>query len=174
MIRAKKIVAVIALVLVGGVMGQFARAGATSANATVQARAVPKDGNGVPFLTHSEIGYKVFVTTSVSPTQVLDENGAAPSSGLLHQVCVSSGATTEWAVLYDSAPTSVAPGFTGGAMAANGIYELAPAINRVAASEHCSPFLEAQFNYGLVTYLPVSAGGGTVHVYWRPSRGGSN
>jgi hypothetical protein len=53
-------------------------------------------------------------------------------------------------------------------------YEVAPPLIGVASAATCVTF-DAQFNYGLVALVhSIAAINPSVHVYWRPSRGGRN
>lgn len=163
--------------ILAGVAGLALLAGPSHASTPAQgggivARRALVDQNGVPFDSVGQVGYKVFVATAgVSPIQLTDENGFTVTDGSLHQVCVSSGAITEYAVAYDSSVTS---GFSAANQATNVIYEVMPVVNRVTTGEHCSPILDAQFSYGLVLYMSTLGGSGTAHFYWRPITGGAN
>lgn len=175
--RIKNVVAVAVLSLMAGFLSK-AVASVPSASATIQDRGIPTDGNGRMFLSSTEIGYKVFVATSATRILVLDETGIAPTSGLVHQICVSSGAAGDWGGVYDS---SAALNGLGDLTVANSVTTLpvilAPFINRVTSGEHCSPILDAQFNYGVVVLqsaIGATPANATTHVYWRPSKGGRN
>ncbi len=172
--RSLLLVAVAAAVL--ALVGTPARAGSPSANATLPDRGMPKDGNGNLFWSTSELGYKVFsATAGVSAIQVVDEAGNAVVAGLVRQICVSSGAVTENGWVYDSSTTATGTGILNTTNAALNVgWEIAPVLSRITTGEHCTPFIDAQFNWGLWILQSTLGGAGTTHVYYRPSKGGRN
>lgn len=175
--RIKNVVAIAVLSLMAGFLSK-AVASVPSNGSTIQGRVVVKDGNGVPFMQNQDIGFKVFVATAAGRILVLNESGIAPTSGLVHQICVSSGAVTDWGGVYDSSATLSPLGDVTAANYATLVPLLVgPYINRVVASEHCSPFLDVQFNNGLVVLqsaIGATSANAVTHVYWRPSQGGGN
>jgi hypothetical protein len=154
-------------------MAQSAYAVSPSAGATITGHGAAKDGTGIVFANgNDDVGWKVWVSTDASARQVTDELGNPAVAGIVRMVCVSSGATTDYAVLYDSASVS---GLTTANQATNVGEELLPAINRSSASLYaCSSAVFVQFWQGLVVLQSGITGIGTTHVYWRPARGGSN
>lgn len=174
MIAFKRLTAVLALVASIGAV--TAMASVPALNSVVADRAVPKDGNSVPFPTVTELGWKVFVTTgSATAIQLVDEAGNAVTDGMVHQVCLSSGAITEWVALYDSSTTLMGTGaISANNQPTNVGAQVAPIVNRVTTGEHCSPLLDVQFDWGIFSFQSTLGGAGTTHIYWRPATGARN
>lgn len=157
-----------------------------SAGATIQDRSVPKDGNGALWQeSMTTLGYKLFVATASSAIQLVDTNGVAPTCGIVHAAWVSSGtATSDFAVLYDSAPTVAGTLLAAGGVgflqnltvanqSANRVSALSPLMNRAAALP-TNYLLDVQFNYGVVVLQSSAPSDGTTHVLWRPCKGLAN
>lgn len=153
-------------------VGRLAQASVPSNGATIQQRKQPVDGTGVAFGEQQFLGYKIFVATSTTAIQLVDETGTVQTCGMVHSIWVSSGtAATEFAVVYDSQP---APGASNlSQTVANEQWQIAPVINRLTSGP-TSNVIDAQFNNGVVVLQSAgTTAGGTTHVYWRPCRGGA-
>lgn len=119
-----------------------------------------KDDSGYAVELESDRPWKVFeVTVTGAPTQVTDEDGLTPTTGVLNRVCVESApaalAATDWTIVWDSSaatPTSA----TG--------RRLLPPIMRASQVEHCTEAVNLIFTRG----LRVQTGGvGSSYIYWR-------
>lgn len=169
--KIKSLSFVILSLLAIGVGASSAFAASPSSGATVQDRKMPVDGAGVPYYQDSFLGYKVFETTATTAIQVVDEAGNAPTAGLLHQVCISTGAASDGIVVFDS---NTATGFSYALVGK----ALAPAAVATTTAISCAAPnlpLDVQFNNGLVLLLNSNTTGNEhAYVYWRPARGGRN
>lgn len=141
---------------------RYAQAANPSSGATVVDRTMTRDSGG-SVLTDEARGYKVHeVFNSATAQLVVDEDGTAPTAGVLKKVCVSSGsATTEYAVVYDSASITGITATTSGKA-------LHPLLNRATATERCLD-INAQFHRGLVVIQDSAVG--RTYVYWRKLSG---
>lgn len=119
------------------------------------------DPSGNPILFGDDVAWKVFESTSVGPIQVVDEIGFAPKAGIIRQICISTGATTVWAVVYDTNTASAATAyFTTGV-------KVAPALFAGTTTQLCTPILNALFTAGMAVELQAALPGGGVYIYWR-------
>lgn len=146
--------------------------GEPSVGATIVPRSVAKSDGLVFANGNSDVGYKVWIATDTNPHQITDENGTVVTSGLINSVCMSSGTVAEWGVVYDSA-TVGALTIANSNAAASVLAQVTETTQRVAATHTCQKY-DSQFNNGAVVLQSGNTGGGTVMVFWRPGRGGSN
>lgn len=123
------------------------------------------DSSGGPIGFNDDKPWKVFESTGINATQIVDETGVAPKQGMVNKICLSSAAVTSWAAVYDSSSTASSTGTLG--QTVNG-KRLGPVIIGQAAVEHCLT-LNALFTSGLFVEIYPSALGapGGVYVYWR-------
>lgn len=107
-------------------------------------------------LPMNQVGWKVaFICASASATLVVDEDGNAPTRGVLHKVYTSSGAaTSELFTVYDSSAADTVSN-----------RDLVQ-INRSTTQTVFSEELDSQFNRGLVMKNSVASGCG--YVLWSP------
>lgn len=130
------------------------------------------DANGNPIGIESDRPWKVFeVISSQSETQVTDEDGKTPTTGVLHKACLESGPAivqnNDWLIIWDS---SAATG-----TAALGRRLLPPLMRASAAAStafgtqalRCTEVMDAIFTKGLRALQGQSTGVGTSYIYWR-------
>lgn len=117
---------------------------------------VPKyDTNGI--IPMEQVGWKTaYLCNSSAATLLLDEDGNAPTSGILHQISLSSAAAaTEQFVVYDSSAANTV-----------GSRQLIAPLDASTTSTVYSPVLNAQFHGGLVYKMSASSTCGFVR--WSP------
>ena len=117
---------------------------------------VPKFSNqGI--IPMEQVGWKTaYLCNSTAATLVLDENGVAPTSGLLHRVSMSSGAaTTEQFIVYDSSAANTV-----------GSRQLIAPLEASTSASVYSEVLNKQFHGGLVFKMTGSATCGWID--WSP------
>ena len=146
-------------VLVTGSPSAFATA-VTGTRASLQST---KDDSGYPVQIESDRPWKVFaVENTTSETQVTDEDGKTPTTGVLHKVCLESApafpAADDWAVVWDSSA------ITGTTAAGR---RLLPPIMRASRAEKCTDVVDLIFTKGLRVLNGASTGVGGTYIYWR-------
>ena len=148
----------------------FASANSPANGTTAAPRGAPVDGDNLPFFALDNVGWKVWVTTSTNEAQrVRDEDGNLAVAGIVKQVCVSTGAITEYAAVLDTTTTA---GITlTSIVAANVISaQILPQVIRTTTAQVCSAANYAQFQNGLVLFQSAGAASGQAFVYWRPAK----
>jgi hypothetical protein len=138
------------------------QAGAVSVTRSKKSLIRTNDASGNPLQLESDKGWRVFESAnSTSEAQVVDENGVAPTSGILHMVCVESRASSDvsstyWAIVWDTAAA------TGGAAVTG--RRLLPPLVRATDAILCQT-LDAVFTLGLRVMNGVAYG--STYIYWR-------
>lgn len=152
-----KRIALAAILLLSVVSAHAAAVGSRGGKKAITRRI---DASGYPIGFSDDIPWKVFESTQVGAYQVVDESGVAPKVGMVGLICISTTATTEYMVIYDT--TVVATGLTS---AAAGV-RMAPPFMGSSTAAKCLT-LNAEFTSGLAVYESTSAAYGGVYVYWR-------
>lgn len=143
----------------------FAAAGPVMASTVTRTKVTLQktlDASGNPLELESDKGWRVFeVPNTTTETQVTDENSVAPTSGILHKVCVESAPaettkTSYYAIIWDSSAA------TGGATVT--ARRILPPIMRLSEAEHCVE-IDAIFSLGLRVLNGVPTG--STYIYWR-------
>lgn len=151
----KNLIAAMFLVLCVG----SAHSAAVNARGGKKAIGRTADGNGYPITFNDDKPWKVFESTTNGASLLLDENGVAPKQGMIRQVCISSGAASTFAVVYDSNTTA------GLSIASTGV-KLIPQVNAITTGVTCvTP--NALFTSGAVVETNGAVSPGGVYVYWR-------
>lgn len=119
------------------------------------------DSSGYPIQFNDDKPWKVFESTGVNPIRVVDESGVAPVQGMVRQICLSTAATSVYAVAYDSGTT----GYGTLSVTAAGA-RIAPPLVASATVTQCLQ-VNALFTSGLWVELSAASGYGGVYVYWR-------
>lgn len=118
------------------------------------------DSSGNPVAFGDDVAWKVFESTGIGPTLLVDEAGIAPKQGMINRVCIGTAAATNWYVVYDSNTVS------GLGITSNGV-RMSPALVGQTTLAQCFS-MNALFTSGVVvdSNYAASAGGG-IYVYWR-------
>lgn len=117
------------------------------------------DSSGGPLNFSDDKPWKVFESTGIGVARVADESGAFPTHGMLRQICVSTGATSNFVIAYDSNTA------TGLSPSSNGV-RLAPPIVMQTTLAQCVT-VNALFTSGLVMEVREVLPQGGAYFYWR-------
>lgn len=154
----KKLLIAAVLVCFAGVQAQAAAVGSRGGKRS-HARMI--DSSGGPIMFNDDKPWKVFESTQPNVLQLVDENGVAPTRGMVNRVCIGTAPATGWAVLYDSNTISgLTPTFNG--------VRLIPSIVGSTTLSQCFTY-NALFTSGVVvdSNITVTGTGSGIYVYWR-------
>lgn len=164
----KMMIAFLAGLLASGAGLVPAFAASPASGVTVKRRVMKK--SMVRMAELEQFGQKAFEIKNTSePQLVVDESGTAPTTGVLHRICLSSGSPTayynELFAVFDASATLNSPAITINTVGR----ALFPPMNRLSRQYVCSERIDTQFHRGLVGVTNFAAGG--AYVYWSRNGG---